>query len=79
MSRGGNNGAGVVVVGGEVHVERVEKLELVKNGTPSASTHGVAVPDVNKLAEDFIRRRKEKFLGIDDSNDQVQAQKVMDV
>uniref|UniRef100_K3ZB75 Uncharacterized protein n=1 Tax=Setaria italica TaxID=4555 RepID=K3ZB75_SETIT len=44
MGRGGSNGARVVVVEGEVHVEWAEKkLELVKNGTPppTATTRGV--------------------------------------
>jgi hypothetical protein len=77
MWRGGNNGARVVVVEGEVHVEEAEKLELVKNRIPSAphlgeagrvttatAADGKAVPDVDELAAAFIRRSKEAFQGI---------------
>lgn len=74
MRRGGNNV--------EVHVERVEKLELVKNGIPSPSpppppppnaTTSTTIPDVNKLAADFIRRSKEAFQGKGGSNDNLPA------
>jgi len=77
MWRGRNTGARVAVVEGEVHVERVENLELVKNGVPSPPS---PISDggnqqlgwnVNQLAADFIRRSKEKFQGEDGSNGQV--------
>jgi hypothetical protein len=67
----------VAVVEGEVHVERVENLELVKNGVPSPPSPFSDVGNqqlgwnVNQLAADFIRRTKEKFQGEDGSNGQV--------
>ncbi|CAN6340573.1 unnamed protein product [Urochloa humidicola] len=81
MWRGANNnkgGAGIVA-DGEVRVERVEKIEAVMNGTPSATTakaalstpattasgKAAAVPaDVNELAEEFIRRNRAAFQGM---------------
>ncbi|OEL31652.1 hypothetical protein BAE44_0007329 [Dichanthelium oligosanthes] len=75
MWRGANNngGAGVVVDGGdEVHVERVEKIEVqvlpppakAGRGPPATIASGkVAVPDVNELAEEFIRRNRAAFQG----------------
>nr|CAB3460176.1 unnamed protein product [Digitaria exilis] len=74
MWRGANNGVRVVV-DGEVHVERVEKIEAVAvDGVPSpppmttAAARVVlpppgkaAAPDVNELAEEFIRRNKAAF------------------
>ncbi|KAF8784025.1 hypothetical protein HU200_000016 [Digitaria exilis] len=64
MWRGANNGVRVVV-DGEVHVERVEKIEAVAvDGRPPASScHRRArpAPDVNELAEEFIRRNMAAF------------------
>ncbi|KAG0516888.1 hypothetical protein BDA96_09G041000 [Sorghum bicolor] len=79
MWRGRNNGARVAVVEGEVHVERVENLELiVKNGIPSPSPPPPQTSDgsqlgwnVNQHAEDFIKRSKERFRGEGGSNGQV--------
>jgi len=78
MWRGRNIGARVAVVEGEVHVERVESLELVKNRVPpppspiSDDGNQQLGWNVNQLAADFIRRSKEKFQGEDGSNGQVQ-------
>ncbi|RCV15453.1 hypothetical protein SEVIR_3G058400v4 [Setaria viridis] len=89
-----NKGSAGVVVDGEieVHVERVEKIEVVMNGTPSPTTttttttgvvlppppgnvagrssptatvsgKAVVAPDVNELAEEFIRRNRAAFQG----------------
>ncbi|GJN36089.1 hypothetical protein PR202_gb24925 [Eleusine coracana subsp. coracana] len=68
MSRGSSNGAS------EIHVERVDKIEVVTMNTGavvvpapgsagnSEGSHQAAptepVRDVNELAEDFIRRTK---------------------
>lgn len=78
-----------MAVDGEVHVERVEKIEVAMNGTPLPTTTGVVVlppppgnmlvgrgspttvsgkaavaaPDVNELAEEFIRRNRAAFQG----------------
>ncbi|RLN28721.1 hypothetical protein C2845_PM05G12080 [Panicum miliaceum] len=96
MWRGANNnGAARVVVDGEVHVERVERIEVVVNGVPpppttaaivlppprkagrgppaTAASGKAAVPDVNKLAEEFIRRNRAAFQGgiVDDHGQEI--------
>ncbi|RLN00188.1 hypothetical protein C2845_PM06G07440 [Panicum miliaceum] len=97
MWRGANNNvAARVVVDGEVHVERVEKIEVVVNGvTPpptttaaivlpprgkagrgapaTAASGKAAVPDVNELAEEFIRRNRAAFQGgtVDDHGQKI--------
>ncbi|KAG8067131.1 hypothetical protein GUJ93_ZPchr0005g15423 [Zizania palustris] len=79
MSQGGRNGGGGgvrVLDGGEVHVQRVEKMDEVTilNGvlmpTPPpvapGKSGGLAAPamliNVDEIAADFIRRKKETFL-----------------
>ncbi|PUZ63967.1 hypothetical protein GQ55_3G108400 [Panicum hallii var. hallii] len=92
MWRGANNNvAARVVVDGEVHVERVEKIEVVVDGvTPpptttaaivlpprgppaTAASGKAALPDVNELAEEFIRRNRAAFQGgtVDDHGQKI--------
>ncbi|CAD6334737.1 unnamed protein product [Miscanthus lutarioriparius] len=81
MWRGRNNGARVAVVEGEVHVERVENLELiVKIGIPSPAPPPPPPTsdgnqqlgcNVDQQAADFIRRSKERFRGEGGSNGQI--------
>ena len=100
MWRGANNNGAPVVVDGEVHVERVEKIEVVVTGvevppprtaaatvlpppgmagrsSPATAASGkAAVPDVNELAEEFIRRNKAAFQG-GTVDDQYQNNKIV--
>ena len=101
MRRGANNNGAPVVVDGEVHVERVEKFEVVGNGVgvpplttavaivlpprgkagcgPPATTAAsgkAAVPDVNELAKEFIRRNRAAFQG-GTVDDQYQNNKIV--
>uniref|UniRef100_A0A0E0DLS9 Uncharacterized protein n=1 Tax=Oryza meridionalis TaxID=40149 RepID=A0A0E0DLS9_9ORYZ len=63
MSRGGGDGG---VPDGEVHVQRVDKIVVVMNGVAPLPTAvekkvGGGLMNVDEIAADFIRRKKEAF------------------
>ncbi|KAL5202736.1 hypothetical protein ABZP36_013688 [Zizania latifolia] len=69
MSQGGSNGGGGgggvrVLLDGEVHVQRVEKMDEVTMNGMLMPPPPVAPPmfNVDEIAADFIRRKKETFL-----------------
>uniref|UniRef100_A0A0E0KYC0 Uncharacterized protein n=1 Tax=Oryza punctata TaxID=4537 RepID=A0A0E0KYC0_ORYPU len=62
MSPGGGDG----VPDGEVHVQRVDKIVVVMNGMAPPTTApetkaGDGLMNVDEIAADFIRRKKEAF------------------